>query len=173
MELARLSFETAGTKSRKKSDRHLTWLKDALTPVTKSDDYDVILIDCPPLGKLTLSVLIAADGILIPLQCEYYALQGISSITDLMDQLKISGVNKGLELIRVLMTMFDVGQTCPDWSWMREHFNDKVFRTVIPRATRVANPQSRQTDPALRSLQCWFCLLRGCRSRVSEAAGLD
>ena len=145
VELARLSFETAGTKSRKKSDRHLTWLKDALTPVTKSDDYDVILIDCPPsLGKLTLSVLIAADGILIPLQCEYYPLEGISSITDLMDQLKTSSVNKGLELIGVLMTMFDsrtnlsrliVGE-------VREHFGDKVFRTVIPRATRVAEAPS-------------------------------
>ena len=123
----------------------MTWLKDALTPVTKSDDFDVILIDCPPsLGKLTLSVLIAADGILIPLQCEYYPLEGISSITDLMDQLKTSGVNKGLELIGVLMTMFDsrtnlsrlvVGE-------VREHFNDKVFRTVIPRATRVAEAPS-------------------------------
>ena len=145
VELARLSFESTGTKTRKKADRHLTWLKDALTPVAKGSEYDVVLIDCPPsLGKLTLSVLIAADGLLIPLQCEYYPLEGISSITDLMDQLRSSGVNKNLELIGVLMTMFDsrtnlsrlvVGE-------VREHFGDKVFRTVIPRATRVAEAPS-------------------------------
>ena len=143
--MARLSFESTGTKTRKKADRHLTWLKDALTPVAKGSEYDVVLIDCPPsLGKLTLSVLIAADGLLIPLQCEYYPLEGISSITDLMDQLRSSGVNKNLELIGVLMTMFDsrtnlsrlvVGE-------VREHFGDKVFRTVIPRATRVAEAPS-------------------------------
>ena len=145
VELARLSFESTGTKTRKKADRHLTWLKDALTPVAKGSEYDVVLIDCPPsLGKLTLSVLIAADGLLIPLQCEYYPLEGISSITDLMDQLRSSGVNKNLELIGVLMPMFDsrsnlsrlvVGE-------VREHFGDKVFRTVIPRATRVAEAPS-------------------------------
>ena len=145
VELARLSFESPSNKSRKKSDRHLSWFKDALTQVTKGKDYDIILIDCPPsLGKLTLSILIAADALLIPLQCEYYPLEGISSITDLMEQLKTSGVNKNLELIGVLMTMFDsrtnlsrlvVGE-------VREHFGDKVFRTVIPRATRLAEAPS-------------------------------
>ena len=120
VELARLSFESTGTKTRKKADRHLTWLKDALTPVAKGSEYDVVLIDCPPsLGKLTLSVLIAADGLLIPLQCEYYPLEGISSITDLMDQLRSSGVNKNLELIGVLMTMFDSRRTYRGWSWAK------------------------------------------------------
>ena len=155
VELARLSFEPSNSKTRKKSERHLTWLKDALNSLAKGDDHDVVLIDCPPsLGKLTLSVLIAADGLLIPLQCEYYPLEGISSITDLMDQLKTSGVNKRLELVGVLMTMFDsrtnlsrlvVGE-------VREHFGGKVFRTVIPRATRVAEAPSHgkpilQYDP--------------------------
>ena len=155
MELARLSFEPSNSKTRKQSERHLTWLMDALNSLAKGDDYDIVLIDCPPsLGKLTLSVLIAADGLLIPLQCEYYPLEGISSITDLMDQLKTSGVNKRLELVGVLMTMFDsrtnlsrlvVGE-------VREHFGEKVFRTVIPRATRVAEAPSHgkpilQYDP--------------------------
>ena len=155
VELARLSFEPSNSKTRNKSERHLTWLKDALNPLAKGNDYDVVLIDCPPsLGKLTLSVLIAAEGLLIPLQCEYYPLEGISSITDLMDQLKTSGVNKRLELVGVLMTMFDsrtnlsrlvVGE-------VREHFGEKVFRTVIPRATRVAEAPSHgkpilQYDP--------------------------
>ena len=107
VELARLSFETAGIKSRKKSDRHLTWLKDALAPVTKSDDYDVILIDCPPsLGKLTLSVLIAADGILIPLQCEYYALEGLARLLETLDRVR-SGLNSRVGVEGILLTMVE------------------------------------------------------------------
>ena len=104
-----------------------------------------MLIDCPPsLGKLTLSVLIAATGLLIPLQCEYYPLEGISSITDLMEQLKSSGVNRKLELLGVLMTMFDSRTNLSRMvvAEVREHFGDKVFRTVIPRATRVAESPS-------------------------------
>ena len=155
VELARLSFETKKGKSRKNPDHHLTWLKEALKPIVKDKQFDVVLIDCPPsLGKLTLSVLIASRMLLIPLQCEYYPLEGISSITDLMNQLKSSGINKQLELIGVLMTMFDsrtnlsrmvVGE-------VREHFKDKVFKTIIPRATRIAEAPSHgkpiiQYDP--------------------------
>mgnify|MGYP001256064352 CR=1 FL=1 len=85
VELARMSFD-AGTGD---PDQHLNWLKDALKPIVKRRRFDVVMIDCPPsLGKLTLSVLIAANSLLIPLQCEYYPLEGISSITDLMEQLK-------------------------------------------------------------------------------------
>ena len=126
-------------------DHHLNWLKKALRPVVKGRRFDVVLIDCPPsLGKLTLSVLIAATGLLIPLQCEYYPLEGISSITDLMEQLKSSGVNRKLELLGVLMTMFDSRTNLSRMvvTEVREHFGDKVFRTVIPRATRVAESPS-------------------------------
>ena len=141
VELARLSFD-AGSGD---PDRHLNWLKEALQPVVKGRRFDVVLIDCPPsLGKLTLSVLIAATGLLIPLQCEYYPLEGISSITDLMEQLKSSGVNRKLELLGVLMTMFDSRTNLSRMvvAEVREHFGDKVFRTVIPRATRVAESPS-------------------------------
>ncbi len=141
VELARMSFDTKSGNP----DRHLNWFKEALLPIVNGQRFDVVLVDCPPsLGKLTLSVLIAAHHLLIPLQCEYYPLEGISSITGLMEQLKSSGVNKQLELIGVLMTMFDsrtnlsrmvVGE-------VRQHFGDKVFRTVIPRATRVAESPS-------------------------------
>ncbi len=78
VELARMSFDSSSGNP----DRHLNWLKEALQPVVKGRRFDVVLIDCPPsLGKLTLSVLIAATSLLIPLQCEYYPLEGISSIT--------------------------------------------------------------------------------------------
>ena len=141
VELARMSFD-AGSGD---PDHHLTWLKEALNPIVKRRRFDVVLIDCPPsLGKLTLSVLIAANSLLIPLQCEYYSLEGISSITGLMEQLKTSKVNKNLELIGVLMTMFDSRTNLSRMvvNEVREHFGDKVFRTVIPRATRVAESPS-------------------------------
>ena len=155
VELARLSFETTKEKDNKNSDHHLTWLKEALKPISKTKKYDVVLIDCPPsLGKLTLSVLIASQMLLIPLQCEYYPLEGISSITDLMNQLKESGVNKKLELIGVLMTMFDSRTNLSRMvvREVREHFKDKVFKTIIPRATRIAEAPSHgkpiiQYDP--------------------------
>ena len=145
VELARLSFETTKEKDNKNSDHHLTWLKEALKPISKTKKYDIVLIDCPPsLGKLTLSVLIASQMLLIPLQCEYYPLEGISSITDLMNQLKKSGVNKKLELIGVLMTMFDSRTNLSRMvvREVREHFKDKVFKTIIPRATRIAEAPS-------------------------------
>ena len=141
VELARMSFD-AGTGD---PDQHLNWLKNALKPIVNRRRFDVVMIDCPPsLGKLTLSVLIAANSLLIPLQCEYYPLEGISSITDLMEQLKTSKVNKNLELAGVLMTMFDSRTNLSRMvvNEVREHFGDKVFRTVIPRATRVAESPS-------------------------------
>ena len=145
VELARLSFETTKGKSRKNTEHHLTWLKEALRPISQGEQFDVVLIDCPPsLGKLTLSVLIASDMLLIPLQCEYYPLEGISSITDLMNQLKTSGINKKLELIGVLMTMFDSRTNLSRMvvREVREHFKNKVFNTIIPRATRIAEAPS-------------------------------
>jgi len=145
LELARMSLGADSGEADVNRERHLTWLKEALQPIVNGRRFDVVLIDCPPsLGKLTLSVLIAAHGLLIPLQCEYYSLEGISSITDLMEQLRTSGVNKKLELTGVLMTMFDSRTNLSRLvvSEVRKHFGDKVFRTVIPRATRVAESPS-------------------------------
>ena len=146
VELARMSFDVDNGETDENRERHLTWLKEALQPIVNGRRFDVVLIDCPPsLGKLTLSVLIAAHGLLIPLQCEYYSLEGISSITDLDgSKLRTSGVNKNLELTGVLMTMFDSRTNLSRLvvSEVRKHFGDKVFRTVIPRATRVAESPS-------------------------------
>lgn len=126
-------------------DNHLQRLKLALDPVRNSDDFDVILIDCPPaLGILTLNVFTAAEWLLIPLQCEYYALEGITMINRVIGQLRDSGVNPGLEILGVLMTMFD-GRTrlaAQVVSEVRQHFGELVFDTLIPRTTRLAEAPS-------------------------------
>ena len=117
-------------------------LKQALAQI--ADRYDVIFIDCPPsLEMLTLNGLAAADGILVPVQCEYYALEGL---TDLMNTLRIvkKRINPNLEIFGVALTMFD-GRT--NFSTqvaqeVRRHFPGKVFASVIPRNVRLAEAPS-------------------------------
>jgi chromosome partitioning protein len=126
-------------------ENHLLRFNAALQPVRDSQRYDLILVDCPPsLGILTLNVFAAADWLLVPLQCEYYALEGISMISRLLSQLRDTGVNPRLELLGVIMTMFD-GRTRLSQqvvSEVRQHFNTLVFDTVIPRTTRLAEAPS-------------------------------
>ncbi len=128
-----------------RGENHLHRVRQVLDPILQSNRFDFILIDCPPaLGVLTLNAFASAHGVLVPLQCEYYALEGISMLNRVMSQLHDTGVNPALELIGVVMTMFDsrtrlsqqvVGE-------VREHFGDKVFETVIPRTTRLAEAPS-------------------------------
>ena len=126
-------------------ENHVHRVKTALQPVVDSGRFDVVLIDCPPsLGTLTLNAFAAADELLVPLQCEYYALEGISMITRLTNQLRDTGVNPGLRLAGVVMTMFDgrtrLSQQVVDE--VRQHFGELVFETLIPRATRLAEAPS-------------------------------
>lgn len=125
--------------------QHIERLKLALQPLRDSGRYDAIIIDCPPsVGVLTLNAFAATDYLLVPLQCEYYALEGISMITRLLQQLRDSGVNPKLELLGVIMTMFD-GRTNLSHqvvSEVRQHFGELVFETVIPRTTRLAEAPS-------------------------------
>lgn len=126
-------------------DNHLQRLNLALQPVRDSGQFDFILIDCPPsLGILTLNAFAASDWLVVPLQCEYYALEGISMITRLLEQLRESGANTRLQLLGVVMTMFDARTKLSQQvvGEVRQHFKEVVFDTVIPRATRLAEAPS-------------------------------
>ena len=119
-----------------------TRLRDQL--VTIRDRYDFIVLDCPPaLDLLTINALTAADSVLIPIQCEYFALEGISALMDTIERMK-GGLNPGLEIEGVLLTMFDertslAKQVASD---LREFFGGNVFETVIPRNVRLAEAPS-------------------------------
>ncbi len=128
-----------------RSENHLQRVAMAMRPVVESQRFDVIFVDCPPaLGILTLNALAAADGVLVPLQCEYYALEGISMLNKIMGQLHDTGVNPRLELFGVAMTMYDSRTKLSQQvvSEVREHFGDRVFETMIPRSTRLAEAPS-------------------------------
>jgi len=126
-------------------ENHLQRLAIALKPIREGGRHDLMIIDCPPaLGILTLNVFAAADWLLVPLQCEYYALEGISMITRVISQVRDTGVNARLEILGVVMTMFD-GRTRLSQqvvAEVRQHFGDLVFETVIPRTTRLAEAPS-------------------------------
>lgn len=126
-------------------ERYLHRFKEALDPLVNSTDYDIILVDCPPsLGILTMNALTAVQSVLIPLQCEYYALEGLSVITRLVNQIKESGANPALEIEGIVLTMFD-GRTNLAQQVMEEvrsHFGDKVYHTAIPRNIRISEAPS-------------------------------
>jgi chromosome partitioning protein len=102
-------------------------------------------VDCPPsLGILTLNAFAAADGILVPLQCEYYALEGISMMNRVLTQLREGGVNPRLEIFGVVMTMFDARTKLSNEvvGEVRNLLGERVFETVIPRSTKLAEAPS-------------------------------
>lgn len=126
-------------------ENHLLRVAHSLKPVVDSGRFDVVLIDCPPsLGVLTLNAFAASEGLLVPLQCEYYALEGISMMNRVLGQLRATGVNPRLDILGVVMTMFDgrtklanevVGE-------VRNLLGAKVFDTVVPRSTKLAEAPS-------------------------------
>jgi len=126
-------------------ENHVQRVKTVLQPVLQSGRFEIVVIDCPPsLGILTLNAFAAAEGLLVPLQCEYYALEGISMINRIMAQLRDTGVNPELKLTGVLMTMFDARTKLSQQvvEEVRKHFGEAVFDTVIPRTTRLAEAPS-------------------------------
>jgi chromosome partitioning protein len=119
-----------------------TKLKTALESI--ADNYHYIVMDCPPsLNMLTLNALVAADSIIIPMQCEYYALEGLSALVDTTKQIK-AGLNPKLKIEGIVRTMYDPrNRLCLDVSKeLLQHFGNKVYKTVIPRNVRLAEAPS-------------------------------
>src|ERR1700754_5085164 len=117
-------------------------LKDALSKI--ADRYDIVLIDCPPsLHLLTLNALTAATGLLIPVQCEYFALEGLSSLLDTVKAVR-QRLNPKLEIEGLLRTMYDVRNNLGNEvsAQLTQHFGDKVLRSIIPRNVRLAEAPS-------------------------------
>ena len=126
-------------------DDHLTRLAQALQILREDDTFDYVLLDCPPsLGILMTNALAASDEILTPIQCEYFALEGLVKIVRVVEQVRDSGANKRLEIGGIVMTMFDgrtnlSAQVVAD---VREHFGERVYKTVIPRSVRLSEAPS-------------------------------
>ncbi len=127
------------------SDSPLFHLRNALQPLREAQDYEIVLLDTPPsLGLLMANALAAADLVLVPLQCEYYALEGLSKILDLLDKLGTVGEGSRVRILGILMTMFDVRtnlsqQVVED---VRRHVPHLLFQTLIPRSIRLAEAPS-------------------------------
>src|SRR5256714_9989601 len=124
---------------------HLTRLSETVKPLHADETFDFVLLDCPPsLGILMSNALAAADELLTPIQCEYFALEGLVKIVRVVEQVRDSGANKRLEITGIVMTMFDgrtnlSAQVVAD---VREHFGERVYETVVPRSVRLGEAPS-------------------------------
>lgn len=147
-----------------KDDRN-EYLKRALAPVVR--EYDFILIDCPPsLGILTLNGLMAADEVLIPLQCEYFALEGLSLILQTVNLVQKS-MNPSLRVVGILFTMYDSRTKLAQdvVQQVTEYFKDRVFRTIVPRNVRLSEAPSHgepicRYDPSCIGAKSYEALAR-------------
>lgn len=125
-------------------DGYLHCFNNILQPIRNSD-VDFVFVDCPPsLGILTMNALTASDSLIVPMQCEYYALEGLSVISRLLKQLRESGANPNIDIEGILMTMFDGRTNLANdvVAEVKKYFGDKVYSTVIPRNVRLSEAPS-------------------------------
>lgn len=143
MDLAGVEIELA------KSEDHLTRLRHTLAPIRQTGRFDFILMDCPPsLGVLMTSALAAADGLLIPIQCEYFGLEGLAKIVEVHESICATGANPDVIIEGILMTMFDIRTNLAKSvvADVRKVFGDLVYDTVIPRSIALGEaPSYEQT----------------------------
>ncbi len=149
-------------------------LKSVLADI--SSNYDFILLDCPPaLSKLTVNALVAADGVLIPMQCEYYALEGLTALVDTIEKIR-KLINPKLEIEGLLRTMYDPRNNLANdvSAQLLQHFGDKVYRTMIPRNVRLAEAPSHGLPAMIYDFDCpgarAYIALAGEMLRRSETA---
>jgi chromosome partitioning protein len=164
-----------------RAENYLQRLQFALTPIQSTQQYEFILVDCPPsLGILTMNALAAVDSVLVPMQAEYFALEGLAVITRVLQQVRDSGANPGLELEGIVMTMFD-GRTNLAQQVaieVRKHFPGKVYKTVIPRTVRLAEAPSfgkpiTVYDPGSYAARCYRSLTDELLAVPSEAPAVS
>ena len=154
-------------------DRRERRLKGALAVVV--GDYDFVLIDCPPsLNLLTLNGLTSAHGVIVPMQCEYFALEGLSDLVNTIKQVH-ANLNRDLEIIGLLRVMYDARITLQTQvsEQLKSHFGDKVFNTVIPRNVRLAEAPSYGTpgvvfDPASKGAIAFVAFAREMADRLGK-----
>ena len=124
---------------------HLTRLATTLSTFRSDETFDLVLLDCPPsLGILMTNALAAADEILTPIQCEYFALEGLVKIVRVVEQVRDSGANDRIEIGGIVMTMFDSRTNLSEQvvNEVRQHFGERVYKTVIPRTVRLSEAPS-------------------------------
>ena len=131
-------------------------LKDAIDPIRQSKSYTYVLIDCPPsLNLLTVNAMAAADAVLVPLQCEFFALEGLTQLMRTIDLVHAS-LNPRLEIQGVVLTMYDKRNSLSEQVAhdVREHFGETVYETVIPRNVRVSEAPSFGKPALVYDLKC-------------------
>jgi chromosome partitioning protein len=124
---------------------HLTRLAKTLSILRSDEAFDLVLLDCPPsLGILMTNALAAADEIMTPIQCEYFALEGLVKIVRVVEQVRDSGANDRIKIGGIVMTMFDSRTNLSEQvvNEVRQHFGERVYRTVIPRTVRLSEAPS-------------------------------
>jgi chromosome partitioning protein len=149
-------------------DQPLARLRQVLAPLRQDAAYAHVLLDCPPsLGILMTSALAAADGLIVPVQCEFYALDGITKISSLVERMRQDGINPSLEITGVVMTMFDARTRLSQQvvAELRNYFGEKIFQTIIPRSIRLSEAPSfgqpiLAYDPAGAGSQSYRALAR-------------
>ncbi len=127
------------------SENFAVRLKEALVPLREQNEFKFVFIDSPPsLGVLTTNVFVGVDKLIIPMQCEYYSLEGLTLLSTVLQQIKETGLNPELEIEGILMTMFDsrTNHALQVLNDVRNHFGEKVYHTVIPRSVRLSEAPS-------------------------------
>ena len=160
-----------------RAENYLQRLQFALTPIQGSEKYDFIIVDCPPsLGILTMNALAAVDSVLVPMQAEYFALEGLAVITRVLQQVRDSGANPALELQGIVLTMYDGRTNLAQQvaAEVRKHFPGKVYKTVIPRTVRLAEAPSfgkpiTTYDPGSYAALCYRTLTDELLAAPAEA----